>query len=397
MHARLRQTTLAAAVAVLVLVSAAPAAASDTFGTARLVQFAQLSAQTFVSASEDSGGLLGGTPSNGVVPPFADQPVQGFSGIIANRDGTFDVMSDNGYGAKNNSADFVLRIHRLAPDFDHGGIDVVGGINLTDPNHVVPFPLTRADRVLTGADFDIESMVRANDGTYWIGDEFGPYLLHADRAGRLLQAPVQLPGVFSPDNPERGSTPPNLAGSKGFEGMSRSPSGRTLYPMLEGPVAGDPADQLRINEFSLASASFTGRRFAYRLADPGNAIGDTTMVDENRMLVIERDGLQGDAAAFKRIFMVDLRDRDHDGLVDKTLVADLLDIANPNGVGGFGPVFRFPFTTIEDVVILDDHTIGVLNDNNFPFSSGRTPGQPDNDEFIVLRLTDSLHVDHRIA
>jgi hypothetical protein len=121
------------------------------------------------------------------------------------------------------------------------------------------------------------------------------------------------------------------------------------------------------------------------------------MVDENRMLVIERDGLQGDAAAFKRIFLVDLRDRDHDGLVDKTLVADLLNIANPRGVGGFGPVFRFPFTTIEDVVILDDQTIGVLNDNNFPFSSGRTPGQPDNNEFIVLRLTDSLHVDHRIA
>ena len=48
-------------------------------------------------------------------------------------------------------------------------------------------------------------------------------------------------------------------------------------------------------------------------------------------------------------------------------------------------------------MILDDRTIGVLNDNNFPFSSGRTPGQPDNNEFIVLRLTDSLHVDHRIA
>ena len=60
-------------------------------------------------------------------------------------------------------------------------------------------------------------------------------------------------------------------------------------------------------------------------------------------------------------------------------------------------MFRFPFTTIEDVVILDDRTIGVLNDNNFPFSSGRTPGLPDNNEFIVLRLDRRLDVDRRVA
>ena len=78
-------------------------------------------------------------------------------------------------------------------------------------------------------------------------------------------------------------------------------------------------------------------------------------------------------------------------------MADLLNIANPHGVGGLGEVIRFPFTTIEDVVILDDRTIGVLNDNNFPFSSGRTPGLPDNNEFIVLRLDRRLDVDRRVA
>jgi len=84
------------------------------------------------------------------------------------------------------------------------------------------------------------------------------------------------------------------------------------------------------------------------------------------------------------------------GKLDKTLVADLLNLANPRGVGGFGDPFTFPFTTIEDVVILDDRTLGVLNDNNFPFSSGRTPGKPDNDEFITIRLSDNLHADPRV-
>lgn len=394
MNATVRRLTLAVGVAALVSVAAVPtpaAGSSDhTFGRARLMQFAQLPALSFVSGTEPSGSLLGTTPINGVTPPFADQPIQGFSGIVRNSDATFDVLSDNGYGAKANSADFVLRIQRLAPDFDKGAVDVVGGINLTDPFAHVPFPLTRADRVLTGADFDVESIVRVADGSYWIGDEFGPYLLHFDRAGRLLQAPIALPGVFAPESPDRGTTPPNLGSSKGFEGMTLSPDGKTLYPLLEGTVAGDPPGSLRLNEFSLATGAYTGRRWIYQLASPANAIGDATAVDQNRLLVIERDGGQGDAARFKKIYLADLRDRDGDGALDKTLVADLLDIANPNRVGGFGDPFRFPFVTIEDVVILDEHTIAVLNDNNFPFSSGRTAGQPDNNEFIVLRLGGEL-------
>jgi hypothetical protein len=383
---------LAALTAATALSGSASAAGTDRhgFGRATLLQFAQLPAQTFVSASEPSGSLLGTAPINGVTPPFADQPIQGFSGIVRNHDGSFDVLSDNGYGAKANSADFVLRIQRLAPDFDTHTVDVVGGINLTDPNGRVPFPLTRPDRVLTGADFDVESIVRVADGSYWIGDEFGPFLLHFDRAGRLMQAPIPLPGVFAPENPFRGTTPANLPSSKGFEGMTLSRDGRTLFPLLEGTVAGDPAGSLRLNEFDLASGAYTGRRWTYQLDDPANAIGDATTVDEHRLLVIERDGGQGDAAKVKKIYLADKRDRDHDGKLDKTLVADLLDIANPRGVGGFGDPFRFPFVTIEDVVILDDRTLGVLNDNNFPFSSGRTPGLPDNNEFIVIRLGASL-------
>src|SRR4051812_1699675 len=145
--------------------------ASGAVDRAALLRFAAVAAQTFVSASEPSGSALGTAPINGVAVPFADQPVQGFSAAVRNRDGTFDVLSDNGYGTKANSADFVLRIHRVAPDFAAGAIDIVGGINLSDPNRQVPFPLTRADRVLTGADFDPESMVRAGDGSYWLGEE----------------------------------------------------------------------------------------------------------------------------------------------------------------------------------------------------------------------------------
>jgi hypothetical protein len=38
------------------------------------------------------------------------------------------------------------------------------------------------------------------------------------------------------------------------------------------------------------------------------------------------------------------------------------------------------------VIALSDTELGVLNDNNYPFSSGREPGRADPNEFIVIRL-----------
>jgi hypothetical protein len=108
--------------------SASSGQSERDFGQARLAGFAALPAESYVPASEPSRSLLGTTPINMITPPFADQPIQGFSGIIDNRDGTVDVLSDNGYGSKANSADFVLRIQRVAPDFHSSTVDVVGGV-----------------------------------------------------------------------------------------------------------------------------------------------------------------------------------------------------------------------------------------------------------------------------
>ncbi|MFD9946581.1 esterase-like activity of phytase family protein [Nonomuraea sp. NPDC059023] len=373
--------------------AAVPATATPErgFGRAALAGFASLPAQTYVPGSERSGAQLGTAPVNGLTPPFPGQPVQGFSGIARRHDGGYDVLSDNGFGAQANSADFLLRVHHVRPDFRAKKLSLRGGFNLSDPRKLVPFPLTRPDRKLTGADFDVESIVRSLDGTYWFGDEFGPFLLHANARGELLDAPVPLPGVKAPENPGLNGEQPNLGRSKGFEGMARSVDGRRLYPLLEGTVTGDPAGTLRMYEFDLRKRSYGERRWTYRLEDPSHAIGDAIAVDRHRFLIIERDNLQGAEARFKRVYLADTRDRDRDGALDKTQVADLLDLAAPGGA-----TFTFPFQTIEDVIILDDRTLGILNDNNFPFSSGRTAGAPDDNEFIKVRLTRGLRADPRV-
>ena len=48
-----------------------------------------------------------------------------------------------------------------------------------------------------------------------------------------------------------------------------------------------------------------------------------------------------------------------------------------------------PFVTIESVLPLDDNRLLVINDNNYPFSTGRNPSRPDDNEFVVVRTDEN--------
>src|SRR5262245_46241534 len=161
--------------------------------------------------------------------------------------------------------------------------------------------------------------------------------------------------------------------------MALTPNGRYLYPMLEGALTTDPDQRrLMISEFDLKRRDYTGRRWFYRLDAPistGQSIGDLTAVNDRVFIVIERDGGQGPTSHFKKIFLVNLDRVDGEGFLVKEEIADLLNLADPHDIGGSGTgTFAFPFTTIESVIPLSPTTLGVLNDNNYPFSSGRVPG-----------------------
>ena len=383
----------AAAVAAVTAAQAAAVSPDRPVLEARAI----LPADTF-APGPTSGQFIGPGPINGVSVPFvAKQPVQGFSAVLPAEPGSYWMMEDNGFGAKANSADFLLRVYHLTPHFKtakggDGSVTVGDFIQLRDPDGAIPFPLTRSDRLLTGADFDIESVRKLKDGTLWFGDEFGPFLLHTDGTGKVLEAPIPLPGVQAPENPFL-SGPPNLPSSGGFEGMAMAVDGKTLYPMLEKAVTGDDPQLRRIYEFDARNERYTGRQWWYRL-DPGAvSIGDFTQVDEHRFVVIERDGGQGATAQVKRIYEVDLRDVNPGGTLAKKLVVDLMDIGDPAGISlpgrpgdiGLGSTFSFPYVTIEDVLPLDGERLLVINDNNYPFSTGRNPVLPDYDDFIVIR------------
>jgi hypothetical protein len=359
-----------------------------------LLARATLSATAYQPGPPSGAAVM---PANGIVPPFPSQPIPGFSAVLDGPGGTFDAMPDNGYGAKGNSADFLLRVYRIEPLWGRGEIAVHGFISLRDPDRKVPFQIVNEstpDRLLTGADFDIESVRRAPNGDLWFGEEFGPYLLHTDATGRVLEAPFPLPGVKSPSSPDLApGEQPTLPGSRGFEGTALSADGRTLYPALEGALIGDPDQRRRvINEFDLRAKRYTGRTWQYRTEDPRWVIGDFTALDRHRFVLIERDDFQGaQPDLFKRIFVIDLRDVGPDGFLVKRQVLDLMRIRDPRGITtaapgwiGLGDPFSFPLQSVETVLPLGHGRLLVLNDNNFPSSAGRFPGRPDDTEAIVV-------------
>jgi hypothetical protein len=389
---------LAAGLAVCLL--AAPAMAAED-GEPTLLGRAILASDAY-QPGPPSGAFI--APDNGVTPPFPGQPIPGFSAVLDAGHGELWAMPDNGYGAKTNSSDFLLRVYRIRPDFEtakggSGAVEVLGFIQLRDPEGKVPFALSRADRLLTGADFDLESVRRAKDGSLWFGEEFGPFLLHTDPAGKVLEAPIALPGVRSPQNPFLPDPDAwTLRASRGFEGTARSIDGKTLYPMLEGALRNDPDPRRRIvNEFDLRAGAYTGRTWQYRVdaAFPDAVIGDLTALDQHRFVLIERDDDQGAQARQKKVYLVDLRRVDTEGFLEKRLVVDLLLIRDPNGISlparpgefGVGDPFSFPLQSVESLEVLGGEQLLIANDNNYPSSDGRwiARDRPDDTELIVVR------------
>ena len=225
------------------------AACTPATSVPTLVGYARLPAVT-LTAGPPSGAYLGSRLRNGQSLPLPSQPVQGVSALVAgDAPDRYFALADNGYGAIENSADFHLRIYRLRLHMrtrqgdagGDGGVEVEGYIELRDPEHRVPFALRNGltkERILTGADFDVESLVRARDGTFWLGDEFGPSLLHCDAEGRLLDPPYALsppgqPELRSPQSPySEESSALRIMNALAGHALAHAPPGQARGPVF---------------------------------------------------------------------------------------------------------------------------------------------------------------------
>ncbi len=368
-----------------------------------LVGRAVLPVQTYAPGPV-SGTLLPPGVVNGISFPLPSQPVQGFSSMVDGRSpGEYLAMPDNGYGAKATSKDFLIRAYYIRPDFktaNGGSASVAVGdfISFRDPNNLIGFPIVNAattERLLTGGDIDPESLDRAANGDLWVGDEFGPWILHFDANGVLLDRPFEIPGVRSPNNPWLNGAPATHPNSRGFEAMAMTPDGKYLYAALEGATLADPDKNRRhVYEFSIVDESLTGQTWEYRTSQPAYMVSDMAALDEHRLVLIERDGGLGATALFRKVNLVDLRQVDQNGFLVSDGVVDLTAIPDPDLVSlpaihpgdiGLGDPFSVVCESVETVhPILGDRLL-IACDNNFP-NKGRNPNLADDNEFIVVTV-----------
>ncbi|HZC51206.1 MAG TPA: esterase-like activity of phytase family protein [Mycobacterium sp.] len=400
----------AAAIVAATTLSVATAHASDASSTPTLAGRAVLPADTLALGPSSGNFVAPQGLVNGILIPRPSQPVEGFSSIVAGRSlGEYLAMPDNGWGGKANSVDFLIRAYYIRPDFKtayggSGAVDVNGWVDFRDPNHVIGFPIVNentTDRLLTGGDMDPESLQRAANGDLWVGDEFGPWIMHFDASGVLLNPPYLNPlGVMSPNNPFL-TGPATHRNSRGFEGMAISPDGRYLYPAFEGATNDDLAtnpNRRWIFEFDTVTKSFTDTMWSYQTEAPTvdapgeRLLADMWSLDDHRMVLIERDGGKGPTANYRTVYVVDRRHVDHDGNLKKTAVVDLTAISDPHRISlpaihdgdiGIGRTFSVVCESIEAIYPLPDSQLLLGCDNNLP-NTGRNLSIADDNEFIVV-------------
>ena len=245
----------------------------------------------------------------------------------------------------------------------------------------------RTDRLLTGGDIDPESLQRGRDGDLWVGDEFGPWILHFDSKGRLLDPPFPMPGgLQSPNNP-------SLGGQTGDPTQQPRARGHGDLAERQVPVRRRSRVQRSPTPTSCAGTSSSS---ASRTRRSPAARGSTTSrtpptswptwrpSTEHHLVLIERDGGRGLTALFRNVYEIDLRDVDAAGFVEKEVVVDLTKIPDPNLVSlpeihpgdlGLGDPFWVMCESVEAIHPVGDDRIMIGCDNNLP-NTGRNPASP---------------------
>jgi hypothetical protein len=154
--------------------------------------------------------------------------------------------------------------------------------------------------------YDSEGLVALPDGTFWVSDEYGPFITHFDHNGRALQR-------LSPFD---GSLPAELANrvpNKGMEGLTVTPDGRTLVGMMQSALQQPDLTKKPANVTTLRIVTYDLRTHAtheylYLLDDPkanSGAVSEITALSDTTFLVDERDG-KPEPGAYKKLFKIDL-------------------------------------------------------------------------------------------
>lgn len=197
--------------------------------------------------------------------------------------------------------------------------------NQIDPTQ--PYTVPGTSTTLNPDDgYDSEGLVALPDGTFWVSDEYGPFITHFDATGKEIER-------LSPWGADAGHhvdlehpLPLELqkrTKNKGMEGLTVTPDGRTLVGIMQSALtmpdygvgatgkAVKPANVAPVRIVTIDLRTKAMHEYLYLLTNPGttgSAVSEITALSDTKFLVDERDGNQGEPgqAAFKDLYEIDL-------------------------------------------------------------------------------------------
>jgi Esterase-like activity of phytase len=158
-----------------------------------------------------------------------------------------------------------------------------------------------------------EIRLSANAQTVYISDEYGPFLdEYAKDSGQRIRR-FALPAKFSIASPASTSAAEiagNTAGrvaNRGMEGLAISPDGRFLFGVMQNPLIQDGGREgLNVRILKINTQTSESQEYVYVLDNKSNGLNAAVAVNEQELLILERDGRAGTSAQTKKIFKVSL-------------------------------------------------------------------------------------------
>ncbi|QGQ95990.1 esterase-like activity of phytase family protein [Paenibacillus psychroresistens] len=336
---------------------------------------------------------------------------------LADRGPNGDLTVDGKAGKAFPLPDFEVRFFKI--ELVAGDIKILETIKLqlpdgkidavTKKSTITGLPNIKGDEVAFNEDgtplstydpdgLDLEGIsYNPKDDTFWMSEEYSPSLVHVKRDGTIIaryvpkgvkeklvnaQTPIfdTLPAIYY-----------KHVSNRGFEGVSISPDGSSLFVAIQSPMAvpdkkaGDTSRQLRILKMDLNTQAVVGE-YAYtaedatqypKVAQKDLVISELSALSNQVVLVDERDKLAGAEAQIKRIYRADFTNATNllGTEVSDTLESLTMDAMKEKKINSAEKTLvvdmaklGYKYEKLEGMTVVGKRQIVVVNDNDYDVS-----------------------------
>lgn len=289
-----------------------------------------------------------------------------------------------------------------------------------------------ADAALLAFDsegLDTEALVRLQDGSFWLADEYGPSLVHVGPSGRVIQRVVPATmeaDLADADYPVAGLLPEiykNRKLNRGMESIAVTPDEKFIYFIMQSPLANPDnsayagSRNVRVVKMALNTNGSIGglvgeyvyvmdtaQTFADKAAGRGDLkggeyrkqsdvkISEMVAIAEDDLIVLER------ISAVTKLYRINVAHADNilggefDSLVTTPSLEQRYDLASSNAKPVTKKLVFNSLTDVADgtlpskvegIALLDDTHVALINDNDFGIAGDET-------KLVILPIAEQL-------